>query len=276
MSTKLGNAILTRNNTRRLQNTVDKNKVQQENDISELTNSVEAELTTFQQSVDTDILNLSSSLTTLETAVNSSLETLETSISDSNDSINESLTTLETNIGTTTDGLAEDISGIQTFLEDTIITDGTGTKLLADNGNYISTFTKPLLISPTERISILDTVLDTVSVTDMLVEVSSLFYFTTELADDFDVNFAASTNDLNTNLTVGQSLYVAMIVTNGDTAYTLNSLTIDDTAQTILWAGGTAPSGVANSLQTYTFTVIKTADATFTVLGAVSDYAAIV
>jgi len=46
-------------------------------------------------------------------------------------------------------------------------------------------------------------------------------------------------------------------------------LTIDGSAQTVKWSGGTAPAaGNASAIDAYSFTIIKTASATFTVLGA--------
>jgi hypothetical protein len=49
---------------------------------------------------------------------------------------------------------------------------------------------------------------------------------------------------------------------------------VDGSSVTPEWQGGEAPSeGNINSLDTYTYTVIKTGDATFTVLAALTQYA---
>ena len=54
----------------------------------------------------------------------------------------------------------------------------------------------------------------------------------------------------------------------------MTDLQIDGVAVTPKWAGGAAPtSGSADSIDVYTFTVIKTANATFTVLASKSDFA---
>jgi hypothetical protein len=46
-------------------------------------------------------------------------------------------------------------------------------------------------------------------------------------------------------------------------------MTIDGTSVTPKWSGGTAPAaGNASSIDAYSFTIIKTASATYTVLGA--------
>jgi hypothetical protein len=63
-------------------------------------------------------------------------------------------------------------------------------------------------------------------------------------------------------------------VTNGATAYYQTGFQVDGSSVTPKWQGGTAPSaGNASSVDVYTFTVIKTASATFTVLGSQTKFA---
>ena len=62
---------------------------------------------------------------------------------------------------------------------------------------------------------------------------------------------------------------IILIATNGSTAYYQTALTIDGNAQTVNYSGGTAPaSRNASSKDAYSFTIFKTASATFTVFGA--------
>jgi hypothetical protein len=66
------------------------------------------------------------------------------------------------------------------------------------------------------------------------------------------------------------------MITNGSTAYkpAATSVQVDGVTVTPKWNGGTAPSaGNANSIDVYTFTIIKTASATYTVLGTQSKFA---
>jgi hypothetical protein len=52
-------------------------------------------------------------------------------------------------------------------------------------------------------------------------------------------------------------------------AYYMTALTIDGNAQTVKYSGGTAPAaGNASAVDIYTFTIVKTASATYTVFGA--------
>ena len=74
---------------------------------------------------------------------------------------------------------------------------------------------------------------------------------------------------LNSILTTGDALTVAFLVTQGGTAYYHTAMTIDGSAVTPKWSGGTAPAtGNASSIDAYSFTIVKTADAAFTVLAA--------
>ena len=72
----------------------------------------------------------------------------------------------------------------------------------------------------------------------------------------------------------GESITIAHIVSQGATAYYNNAFQIDGSSVTPEWQGGSAPAeGNASSLDTYTYTIIKTADATFTVLAGLAQYA---
>jgi len=66
----------------------------------------------------------------------------------------------------------------------------------------------------------------------------------------------------------------AILMTQGSTPYYLNAYQVDGSSVTPKWSGGTAPSaGNASSIDSYSFTIIKTADATFTVLASLTQYA---
>jgi hypothetical protein len=72
---------------------------------------------------------------------------------------------------------------------------------------------------------------------------------------------------LNARMSIGQSIVVTLITTANASAYSAQ-MTIDGVAQTERWIGGTAPSdGGSAGVDIHTFTIIKTADATFTVIG---------
>jgi len=84
------------------------------------------------------------------------------------------------------------------------------------------------------------------------------------------INFS----NVNSTLSNGQSVTCTVLASQGSTAYYLNAYQVDGTTVTPKWSGGTAPSaGNASGIDVYTFTIIKTANATFTVLASVTQYA---
>ena len=72
----------------------------------------------------------------------------------------------------------------------------------------------------------------------------------------------------------GESITVAHIVKQGGTPYYNSALQIDSSSVTPEWQGGSAPSaGNANSLDVYSYTIIKTGSATFTALASQTQFA---
>lgn len=71
---------------------------------------------------------------------------------------------------------------------------------------------------------------------------------------------------LNSVMEVGESVVATLITTAAAGAYSAN-ITIDGSAVTENWVGGSAPSdGGSSGVDIHTFTIIKTASATFTVI----------
>ena len=83
-----------------------------------------------------------------------------------------------------------------------------------------------------------------------------------------------SSTSLNSLMAIGQSVVVNIITTAAAGGYSAQ-LTIDGANVTENWIGGSAPSaGGASGLDIYAYTIIKTANATFTVIGNLSNTAA--
>jgi hypothetical protein len=89
------------------------------------------------------------------------------------------------------------------------------------------------------------------------------------------INFRGDgSTTLNSTMAAGESITTAVLMKQAGTAYYLNTFQIDGSSVTPEWQGGTAPSaGNTNSIDAYSFTIIKTADATFTVLAAQTKFA---
>ena len=80
-----------------------------------------------------------------------------------------------------------------------------------------------------------------------------------------NIRYNASTA-LNAKMSIGESIVVTLITTANGSAYSAN-MTIDGAAQTERWIGGSAPdTGGSAGVDIHSFTIIKTADATFTVI----------
>jgi hypothetical protein len=102
----------------------------------------------------------------------------------------------------------------------------------------------------------------------------SVLYYTTAASANWTVNFRGSgSTSLNTLMAVGETRTVTFLVTQGGTAYYNNAVTVDGSSVTPKWQGGTAPTGGnVSGIDTYTYSIIKTASATFTVLASQTQF----
>ncbi len=143
-------------------------------------------------------------------------------------------------------------------VDDTVTATLTGNQLLSNK----------ILKSPEERWTVSATAATGTINFDALTQ--GVLYYTTNASGNWTLNVRGDgSTTLNSMLATGDALTVAFLVTQGGTAYYHTALTIDGSSVTPEWSGGTAPSaGNASSIDAYSFTIIKTADATFTVLAA--------
>lgn len=103
----------------------------------------------------------------------------------------------------------------------------------------------------------------------------AVWNFTSDATGNWTLNIRGDgSNSLNSIMDTGESLTVAHIVKQGGTAYYNSAVQVDGSGVTPEWQGGSAPSaGNTNSLDVYSYTVIKTGDATFTVLASLTQFA---
>ena len=103
----------------------------------------------------------------------------------------------------------------------------------------------------------------------------SVLYYTSDATGNWVLNVRGdSSTTLNSVMSTGQSATVAFLATQGSTAYYQTALQVDGSAVTPKWQGGSAPTeGNASGVDAYVFTIIKTADATFTALGSQTQFA---
>ena len=104
----------------------------------------------------------------------------------------------------------------------------------------------------------------------------SVVYYTTNSSGNWTINLRGDgTTSLNSLMATGQAITVAFLATNGASAFYNNVVQVDGTTSgvTTKWQNAAPSSGNANSIDTYTYTVIKTGSATFTVLASQSKFA---
>jgi hypothetical protein len=99
--------------------------------------------------------------------------------------------------------------------------------------------------------------------------------YTADQTANRTINFRGDgSTTLNSMLANGESITVSVAMTQGATAYYLSAYQIDGTAVTPKWQGGSAPaSGNPSGIDVYTFTIIKTATDTYTVLASQTEFA---
>jgi len=126
---------------------------------------------------------------------------------------------------------------------------------------------RPVLTSAFETVSVSAT--QATGTVNVDLSTASVHYYTGNSAANWTFNFRGNgSTTLNSLLSIGQSATVAFLATN-TTAYYPTAFQVDGVSVTPKWQGGTAPtSGNANSIDSYTFTIIKTASATYTVIGS--------
>jgi len=92
---------------------------------------------------------------------------------------------------------------------------------------------------------------------------------------NFTVNLRGDgSNSLDASMDVGESITVAYISKQNATAYYNTTVQVDGSTVTPVWQGGAAPTaGNVTSNDVYTYTAIKTAASTFTVLAAQTQFA---
>ena len=107
------------------------------------------------------------------------------------------------------------------------------------------------------------------------VTTQSVLYYTTSASANWTVNIRGNaTTSLNTLMSTNDSLTVVFLVTQGATAYYNSALQIDGASVTPKYQGGTTPtSGNASGVDAYSYTIVKTGSAAFTVFAAQTRFA---
>ena len=164
----------------------------------------------------------------------------------------------------------------------TTVTNSIATKLPLAGGTLTGGLTAPsVTVNGTLNIEeVVEKVLTSTSTSgtlnmELVGDDGAIFFTTSNQTANRTINFRGDgSTTLNNSMAVGESFTSTVLMTQGSTAYYLNAYQVDGTAVTPKWSGGSAPTaGNASGIDVYTFTIIKTADATFTVLASQTQYA---
>lgn len=106
-------------------------------------------------------------------------------------------------------------------------------------------------------------------------QTQTVLYYTTDASANWTVNFRGDgSNSLDSLMDTADSITCVFLVTQGATAYYNDVVTIDGSSVTPKWQGGTAPSaGNASSIDAYSYTIVKTGSAAFTVFASQTKFA---
>lgn len=143
--------------------------------------------------------------------------------------------------------------------------DGTRFQLLNAVSNTFNYIVEPTTISATAATGTINYDVGT----------QSIVYYTTNASANWTLNLRASSSaTLNSLMSTGQTITVTFLATQGATAYYNSAVTIDGSAVTPKWQSGIAPNaGNINSIDSYTYAIIKTGNAAFTVIASQTRYA---
>jgi hypothetical protein len=104
------------------------------------------------------------------------------------------------------------------------------------------------------------------------IDAQEIVLLTSAATANFTVNVrGSSTVAYNSIIEVGKSRSFVLLNTNTTTGWSISSISVDGTAQTVKWVNSVSVGNV-NSLDAWTITIIKTAASTYTVLASVAKY----
>jgi hypothetical protein len=104
----------------------------------------------------------------------------------------------------------------------------------------------------------------------------SVLFYTSASTGNWTVNLRGNSGTpMNNLLSIGQAMTVAVFATIGTVGNFNNQVQVDGTVSgvTTRWQGGTPTVGNTSSVDAYTYTVVKTANATFTVFASLTRFA---
>lgn len=130
----------------------------------------------------------------------------------------------------------------------------------------------PKLVSPSEKFQTIAT--GASSTVNLDAKTTSLKYINVDSTANWTFNIRGnSSTTLNSMLDNGESITIACLTTSGSPSYYPTAYQIDGSVVTPYWQGDAVPeNGNDDSIDAYSFTVLKTANATFTLLASQTQF----
>jgi len=109
---------------------------------------------------------------------------------------------------------------------------------------------------------------------DVDMATQSVLYWTGNATANVTANIrGTATQTLNSLLATGQSVTAVLFFPNGPSNFLVNTVKIDNTTVPVAYQGNAAPVlGNSNSIDIYSFTVLKTADATYKIFASQTQF----
>jgi len=167
-------------------------------------------------------------------------------------------------------GTTVDLSTAQTLSNKTLTS-----PLISGGTSATVTQTYSVLLAPEERWNI--AAVSAGSSVNLDVLTSAVWYYTSSSSSNWTLNVrGGASTSLNNLLTIGDSITTVFFATNGTTPFYQTALLVDGATSgvSVKWQNGVAPSaGNTSSIDIYSFTIAKTANATFTAFGSQTKFA---
>lgn len=151
--------------------------------------------------------------------------------------------------------------------------------LIDSTGRITSASTTPISATPT-TVGYLKETTNAVSssaagVINFDIFTQPTIYYTAASTAAFTLNVRGdSSNTFNLNVSVGQAVTITFLNTNTTFAAPLSAFQVDGVTQSVRWQNGTGsiPTPNVNCIDAWTFTIIKTASSTYTVIGSLTRF----
>ena len=104
--------------------------------------------------------------------------------------------------------------------------------------------------------------------------VNSVLYYTNDATSNWTINFrTSSSTTLNSQMSIGEVVTATMLAKQGSSAYYNTTIRVDGSNRNVKWlSANSATAGNPNAIDVYSYSIIKTADDTYTILVSFSYF----